>query len=99
MAFAQFWPNWPFILAVVVIFIIGEALESYVLQPRLIGRRVGLHPVWVIFALFAFGLLFGFIGLFIAIPLAAAIGVLARFGIEKYQHSFLYRGDGPRGPR
>lgn len=96
MAFAQFWPNWPPIIAVVVIFIIGEALESYVLQPRLIGRRVGLHPVWVIFALFAFGLLFGFVGLFVAIPLAAAIGVLTRFGLEKYENSVLYKGDGRR---
>jgi predicted PurR-regulated permease PerM len=92
MALAQFWPSWPLIIAVVIIFIIGEALESYVLQPRLIGRRVGLHPVWVIFALFAFGLLFGFVGLFVAIPVAAAIGVLVRFGLEKYEHSFLYTG-------
>jgi predicted PurR-regulated permease PerM len=90
MAFAQFWPSWPPVAAVVVIFLIGEALESYVLQPRLIGRRVGLHPVWLIFALFAFGVLFGFVGLFIAIPVAAAIGVLTRFGIERYEASSLY---------
>jgi predicted PurR-regulated permease PerM len=93
MAFAQFWPDWLPILAVVAIFVIGEALESYVLQPRLIGRRVGLHPVWLIFALFAFGLLFGFVGLFVAIPVAAAIGVVARFGVEKYEDSVLYTGD------
>jgi predicted PurR-regulated permease PerM len=98
MAFAQFWPNWLPIGAVVVIFLIGEALESYVLQPRLIGRRVGLHPVWLIFALFAFGLLFGFLGLFVAIPVAAAIGVGARFGIRKYVASSLYSGDGGVSP-
>lgn len=98
MAFAQFWPNWPPVAAVVVIFLIGEALESYVLQPRLIGRRVGLHPVWLIFALFAFGLLFGFVGLFLAIPIAAAIGVVARFGIERYEASSLYDAEGGGSP-
>ena len=58
-----------------------------------IGDRVRLHPVWLIFALFVFGYLFGFVGLLIAVPLAAAIGVLVRFAIEWYQQSELYQGD------
>jgi predicted PurR-regulated permease PerM len=60
----------------------------------MIGRNVGLHPVWLIFALFAFGLLFGFVGLLLAIPAAAAVGVLLRFAIERYRASPLYRGGG-----
>jgi predicted PurR-regulated permease PerM len=66
-----------------------------VLQPRLIGRNVGLHPVWLIFALFAAGLLFGFVGLLLAIPAAAAIGVILRFAVERYRMSPLFRGSGP----
>ena len=82
-----------------VVFVVGQLLEGNVLQPRLIGRSVGLHPVWLIFALFAFGLLFGFVGLLIAIPAAAAIGVLIRFGVERYRASPLYRGNEPTGRR
>jgi predicted PurR-regulated permease PerM len=92
IALVQFWPNWPWLLATVGVFLVGQLLEGYVLQPRLIGRSVGLHPVWLIFALFAFGLLFGFVGLLVAIPAAAAIGVLARYGVERYRASALYRG-------
>jgi predicted PurR-regulated permease PerM len=95
IAIVQFWPDWPWLLAVVLVFSAGELLEGYILQPRLIGRSVGLHPVWLIFSLFAFGLLFGFVGLLIAIPLGAAIGVIFRFGVERYQASALYRGTGP----
>jgi predicted PurR-regulated permease PerM len=94
IAIVQFWPNWPWIAAVVLVFLIGQLLEGYVLQPRMIGRNVGLHPVWLIFALFAFGLLFGFVGLLLAIPAAAAVGVLLRFAIERYRASPLYRGSG-----
>ena len=97
IALVQFWPGWVWIAAVVLVFMLGELLESYVLQPRLIGRSVGLHPVWLIFALFAFGLILGFVGLLIAIPVAAALGVLLRFGIERYRASPLYRGSGPSG--
>lgn len=95
IALVQFWPDWPWLAAAVGVFLIGQLLEGYVLQPRLIGRSVGLHPVWLIFALFAFGLLFGFVGLLIAIPAAAAIGVLARYGIERYRASPLFRGREP----
>jgi predicted PurR-regulated permease PerM len=92
VALVQFTPDWFRIAAVVVVFIIGQNIEGYVLQPYLIGPRVGLHPVWLIFALLAFGALFGFVGLFIAIPGAAAIGVLLHFAVQRYQASALYQG-------
>jgi predicted PurR-regulated permease PerM len=92
VALVQFLPNWLPIGAVVVVFIIGQMVEGYVLQPNLIGNRVGLHPVWLLFALFAFGLLFGFVGLLIAIPASAAIGVLVRYGLSRYLTSPIYRG-------
>jgi predicted PurR-regulated permease PerM len=65
-------------------------MADYVLSPYLVGRRVHLNAVWVMFALFAFGYLFGFIGLLIAVPLAAAIGVLMRFALRQYYASPLY---------
>ena len=90
VAVAQFWPNWSHILIVPAIFFVGETLADYVLSPYLVGRRVNLSPVWVMFALFAFGYLFGFVGLLIAVPLAAAIGVLMRFAMREYYASPLY---------
>ena len=90
VAMAQFWPKWAPILIVPLIFFVGQSLADYVLSPYFIGRRVHLNPVWVIFALFAFGHLFGFAGLLIAVPLAAAIGVLMRFGLRQYYASSLY---------
>ena len=90
VAIAQFWPNWTHILIVPAIFFIGQSLSDYVLSPYLVGRRVNLSPVWVLFALFAFGHLFGFVGLFMALPLAAAIGVLMRFAFSQYYASPLY---------
>ena len=96
VALAQFWPNFTAIAMVVVVFLIGQALEGYVLSPNLVGAKVGLHPVWMMFALIAFGYLFGFVGLLIAIPLAATIGVLARFALRKYLESPIYTGQGPR---
>ncbi len=93
IALVQFWPEWPPLVAVVVVFMLGQLLEGYVLQPRLLGSMVGLHPVWLLFALFAFGALFGFVGLLIAVPAAAALGVLLAHGIEIYRSSALFRGD------
>jgi predicted PurR-regulated permease PerM len=90
VAIAQFWPDWTSILNVPAIFLIGQSLADYVLSPYLVGRRVHLNPVWVMFALFAFGYLFGFVGLLIAVPLAAAIGVLMRFALRQYYASPLY---------
>jgi predicted PurR-regulated permease PerM len=90
VAIAQFWPRWGLIGLVPAIFLVGQSLGDYVLSPYLVGRRVNLNPVWVMFALFAFGYLFGFVGLLIAVPLAAAIGVLLRFGLAQYYASPLY---------
>ncbi len=75
---------------VALIFGIGQILEGYVLTPRLIGNRVGLHPVWIIFSLMAGGALFGFLGILIAVPIMAVLGVLARFALGQYMASPLY---------
>jgi predicted PurR-regulated permease PerM len=96
VAIVQFWPDLFSIFIVLTIFIIGQFLEGYVLSPKLVGESVGLHPVWLMFSLFAFGYLFGFVGLLIAIPLAAAVGVLLRFALAQYLASPLYT-DKPRG--
>ena len=81
VAVAQFWPEYSSILMVLGIFLVGQFLEGNVLAPKLVGESVGLHPVWLIFALLAFGYLFGFVGLLVAVPLAATIGVLVRFAL------------------
>src|SRR5262245_40295076 len=78
------------IWTVPAIFFVGQTLSDYVLSPYFVGRRVNLNPVWIMFALFAFGYLFGFVGLLIAVPLAAAIGVLARFALRRYYESSFY---------
>jgi predicted PurR-regulated permease PerM len=90
VAIAQFWPDWTLISLVPLIFIMGQSLSDYVLAPFLVGRRVHLNPVWVMFALFAFSYLFGFVGLLIAVPLASAIGVLMRFAFRGYYASQFY---------
>ena len=77
---------------VAVIFFLGQVIEGNFLTPNLVGSSVGLHPVWLIFALSVFGMLFGFVGMLVAVPLAAAIGVLARFMASEYRRSLLYRG-------
>lgn len=92
VAVVQFWPDWIWIVATAGIFFLGQFIEGNILQPRLVGKSVGLHPVWLMFALFAFGALFGFVGLLIAVPAAAAIGVLVRFALSRYLASPLYRG-------
>lgn len=92
LALFQFWGEWHWIIAVVAIFAVGQFVEGNILTPNLVGSSIGLHPVWLIFALTAFGTLFGFVGMLIAVPVAASIGVLMRFGIEQYQSSKLYRG-------
>lgn len=93
VAIVQFWPDWSLVVVVFAIFAIGQFVEGNILQPRLVGRSVGLHPVWLMFALVAFGYLMGFVGLLIAVPLAAAIGVLARFGVQRYLDSQFYLGE------
>jgi predicted PurR-regulated permease PerM len=95
VAVAQFWPQWASILVVIGIFMVGQFFEGYVLAPKLVGENIGLHPVWLMFAMFAFGYLFGFVGLLVAVPLAAASGVLARFLLRQYRASALYTGGPP----
>ncbi len=93
VAVAQFWPNYGSILMVLGIFLVGQFVEGNVLSPKLVGESVGLHPVWLIFALLAFGYLFGFVGLLVAVPLAATIGVLTRFALHRYLRSSFYTGE------
>lgn len=90
VAVMQFWPDYLHIALIAAIFAAGQALEGNFLTPRLVGRKVGLHPLWVIFALLAFGTIFGFLGMLLALPMAAMVGVLARFGIGQYRKSSLY---------
>ena len=97
LALFQFWGDWIWIVLVWAIFQSGQFVEGNILTPRLVGSSVGLHPVWLIFALSAFGALFGFVGLLVAVPVAAALGVMARFGIERYKESLLYRGTSGQG--
>jgi predicted PurR-regulated permease PerM len=92
LALFQFWGEWWLIVAVAVIFQVGQMVEGNILTPKLVGSSVGLHPVWLIFALSAFGTLFGFVGMLVAVPIAAAIGVLVRFALAQYQAGLLYRG-------
>jgi len=99
VAVAQFWPDWTWILLIVGIFFFGQFVEGYILQPKLVGESTGLHPVWLMFALFAFGYLFGFVGLLLAVPIAAAMAVLMRFALQQYLASSLYTGEAPAKKR
>lgn len=97
VAIVQFFPDYSMIAIVIGIFVVGQFIEGYVLSPKLVGDSVGLPPVWLMFALLAFGYLLGFLGLLLAVPLAAAVGVLVRFAIGRYLQSSLYTGeDEPR---
>jgi len=96
VAIAQFWPEYWWILAVIGVFGLGQFIEGNILQPKLLGDAVGLHPVWLMFSLLAFGSLFGFVGVLLAVPVAAAIGVLVRFALSQYLTSRLYTGSKPR---
>ena len=98
LALFQFWGDWVSIGLVAGIFMIGQVLEGNVLTPKLVGGSVGLHPVWLIFALSVFGALFGFVGMLVAVPVAAAIGVLTRFAFGRYRSSLLYRGLSDQDP-
>jgi predicted PurR-regulated permease PerM len=98
LALFQFWGDWWWIIAVWAIFQSGQFVEGNILTPKLVGDSVGLHPVWLIFALSAFGALFGFVGLLVAVPVAAIIGVLVRFALDRYKGSLLYQGVSGREP-
>lgn len=92
LALFQFWNDPIWIVAVAGVFVAGQMLEGNVLTPKLVGGSVGLHPVWLLFALSAFGAIYGFVGMLVAVPVAAMIGVLVRFGVAEYKSSLLYRG-------
>lgn len=98
LALFQFWGDWLSIGIVAGIFIVGQFLEGNVLTPKLVGKSVGLHPVWLLFALSAFGTLFGFVGMLVAVPVAAVLGVLTRFALGQYHDSLLYQGIAGRIP-
>lgn len=93
VALVQNWPDWTLLALTFAVVASGQFLEGNILSPNLVGASVGLHPVWIMFALLAFGTLFGFTGLMVAVPVAAACGVVARFMLRKYLVSPLYTGD------
>jgi predicted PurR-regulated permease PerM len=95
IAIFQFWDAKVWIVVAAGIFLFGQFVEGNILAPNLIGKSVGLHPVWLIFALAVFGTLFGFAGLIVAVPVAAALGVIGRFLVEQYLASPLYTGRPP----
>jgi predicted PurR-regulated permease PerM len=92
VSIVQGWPSLGLFLMAMAVVGTGQALEGYVLTPKLVGGSVGLHPVWLIFALLAFGSLFGFGGMILAVPAAAATGVLVRFAARRYKSSALFHG-------
>lgn len=94
LAAAKFWPDVMPLTMTIGLFMAGMALDAALLSPKIVGSKIGLHPVWLIFALFVFSYLFGFIGTLIAVPLAAALAVLVRFGLKLYLESDVYRGTG-----
>ena len=87
--------DWQHLVGVAVVFSIGQTVESYWLTPKLVGDRIGLHPMAVIFAVMAGGALFGFLGMLLALPVAAVANVLLRYAQERYRHSELYAGETP----
>ncbi|MFA5900393.1 MAG: AI-2E family transporter [Hyphomicrobium sp.] len=90
IAVVQFWPDAVPILTVVGIFAMAQLLDAGFLSPNIVGSKIGLHPVWLIFSLFVFSYLFGFVGVLVAVPIAAAVGVLVRFALRIYLASPLY---------
>ena len=94
LAVVQSWPDLAPLLKVVAVLASGIALDTAVLSPRFVGKKIGLHPVWLIFALFVFSYLFGLVGTLVAVPLAAAMGVLVRFAVQVYLDSPVYKGSG-----
>lgn len=92
VAVIQFWPEMVPILLVVGVFLGAQAIDAGFLSPTIVGSKIGLHPVWLIFALFVFSYLFGIVGTLVAVPLAAALGVLIRFALGVYLKSPVYQG-------
>jgi predicted PurR-regulated permease PerM len=92
LALLQFWPDTVPLLEVLGIFAFGQVIDAALLSPKIVGSKIGLHPVWLIAALFVFSYLFGFAGMLVAVPVAAAIAVLVRFALEVYLDSSIYKG-------
>lgn len=92
LALVQFWPDTTPLALVAGLFLAGQAFDAGFLSPSIVGSKIGLHPVWLIFALFVFSYLFGFVGVLVAVPVAAAIGVLVRFALKVYLSSAVYDG-------
>ena len=98
LALSQF-NDWTSIGWVAGVFALGQGLESYLLTPKFVGERIGLHPVWIIFALLAGGVLFGFLGIVLAMPIAATLSVIIRFTLKKYYGSDFYKGISSSKPK
>ncbi|HTM78423.1 MAG TPA: AI-2E family transporter [Devosia sp.] len=104
IAIVQFWPNGWMVALVCGIFLFWQFIEGNILYPKLVGSSININPVWMMFALLALGALFGFVGLLLAVPMAAVASVLIRYGVRKYKGSTLYLGqngdpDGSAGPQ
>lgn len=84
--------EWQYMLIIAGIFMAGQLIEGNFLTPKLLGNSVGMHPLWIFFALLAGGAVAGILGMLLAVPVAAVIGVLAAFGIRQYKNSSLYKG-------
>ena len=93
LALIQFWPQTLPVILVVCVFLGGQVLDAGFLSPKVVGPKIGLHPVWVIFALFAFSYLFGLVGTLVAVPMAAAVGVMVRYALRAYRNSTVYTGE------
>ena len=98
LALIQFWGDFELVALVFGVFIVGQIFEGNILTPKLVGNSVGLHPVSLILALSLFGAFFGFIGLLLAVPLAASAGIILRFLIKKYKLSRLFLGENGSKP-
>ena len=92
IALVQFWPNWWMVALVGGIFLFWQFVEGNILYPKLVGSSININPVWMMFALLALGAIFGFVGLLLAVPMAAIASVLVRYGVRKYKASPLYVG-------
>lgn len=95
LAIIQFWPSSLPVILVLCVFLAGQGLDAGFLSPKIVGPKIGLHPVWLIFALFAFSYLFGLVGTLVAVPMAAAVGVIVRYTLRAYRQSSVYTGEQP----
>src|SRR5215831_10022408 len=93
LAIVQYWPDYTPLFKAVGVLVCGIAMDTAFLSPRFVGQKIGLHPVWMIFALFVFSYLFGLVGTLVAVPLAAAAGVVVRFALRLYLDSSVYKGN------